>query len=195
MTSRNSIRIFSCDPALTNFGYSLLEYNLTTGHTTVIKSGTITGKSLVKSQVALQKEFEKRHIVIWELERLLQSMIIEFKPDYVVSESAFSHRFVQVYAALMLVIQAIRTATMRTLGKDIHLIAPRESKKAVSHTGAAEKVTVQHAIFNNPNVTINETKTNSIADMTEHAYDSIAAGLAFIQNYLPTLMASEKIMR
>jgi Holliday junction resolvasome RuvABC endonuclease subunit len=194
MIGRNTIRCLACDPGSVTFGWSLLEYDLTTGHVTVLKSGTILGKTLVKQQVKLQAQFEKRYIVLWELEKLLVEMITEFKPDYVVSESAFSHRFAQTFAVLTMVVQAIRTAAMRTLGRDIHLIAPRESKKAVSHNGAADKATVQDAIFNNPNITINVTKNNTIADITEHAYDSIAAGMAFVQNYLPALIACEKLI-
>ena len=188
------IRIFCTDPGLTATGWSLLEYNLTTGHTEVIKSGTITGKSLLKQQPTLQDKFEKRYIVLWELEKYLQNMIIEFAPNYVVSESAFAHRFIQAYAALVLVIQTIRTATMRTLGQDIHLIAPRESKKAVSNSGTSDKTAVQDSIFNNPLISFKGSKSsNQLPEISEHAYDSIAAGMAFIQIYLPSILAIEKI--
>jgi Holliday junction resolvasome RuvABC endonuclease subunit len=186
------IRILALDPSLTATGWCLLEYNLSTGTTVVVKTDTITGKSLLKKQVDMQSRFERRYIVLWELEKLLVTMIGDMAPDYVVSESAFMHRFVASYAALVLVIQTIRTAAMRTLGRDIHLIAPRESKKAVSDSGAADKATVQEAIDHNPLITIRRPKSNQF-EITEHAYDSIAAGMAFIQIYLPSLLAAQKI--
>lgn len=181
------VRIFCADPGLTNFGWSLLEHNRATGHTTVVRCGTITGKSLVKQQKDMHPRFEKRYIILWELERVLQEMFSEMVPTHVVSESAFSHSFIQAYAALILVIQSIRTASMRALGRDIYLIAPCESKKAVSSYGNANKESVQDAIFKNPQITILKSTKTTADPITEHAYDSIAAGIAFIQGHLPSI--------
>ena len=183
------IKVLACDPGITSFGYSLLEYNTSTGHTTVVKYGTITGKSLLKQQKELQDRFENKYIVLWELEKILMTMFAEYCPDHIVTESAFSHTFLQAYAALILVIQTIRTASMRTFGRDIYLIAPRESKKAVSDDGNANKQSVQDAIFRNPDISIKVSKNNQLDGLTEHAYDSIAAGIAFIKGYLPSILA------
>jgi Holliday junction resolvasome RuvABC endonuclease subunit len=191
--SQRIVRILAFDPGSTLCGYCVLDYNLSNGTTTIFKSGTITGKSLIKQQPKMQAHFEKRYIVLWELEKLVESLIKEYTPNYVVSESAFAHRFIQAFASLTLVIQSIRTATMKAMGRDIHLIAPRESKKAVSASGGADKALVQSSIFNNPNVIFPVVKNNIPVEMTEHAYDSIAAGLAFIQNYLPSILACENI--
>jgi Holliday junction resolvasome RuvABC endonuclease subunit len=191
-----TIRIFCADPSITNFGWSLLDYELSSGHTTVVKSGTITGKSMLKQEAELKDLYESRYVVLWGIEKLLRDMIAEFKPDYVVSESAFQHRFPQAYAALVLVIQALRTATMHTLKRNIHLIAPKESKKVVGQSGSAAKMTVQDAIFNNPHITLRPARSNGQPpEISEHAYDSIAAGLAFIETYLPGILASEKLAR
>ena len=183
------IKIFAADPGLTSFGYSFLEYNLTTGNININRFGTITGKSLLKQQKDLQNKFEKRYIILWELEKVLQEMFIELKPDFIISESAFSHTFIQSFAALTMVIQSIRTAAKNTIGKDIYLIAPRESKKAVSQDGTSNKKSVQDAIFKNPNIIIKNSKTTSLETLTEHAYDSIAAGIAFINNHLPSILS------
>ena len=184
------IKLFCTDPGLKLFGWSLIEYNTKTGHVVVVRYGTITGKSLVKSHKEMQSRFEKRYIILWELERVLQEMFLEYSPDYVVSESAFSHSFIQAYAALILVIQSIRTASMKVFGRDIYLIAPRESKKAVSEDGNSDKEAVQSAIFRNSNITI-LTKGQNSEPLSEHAYDSIAAGVAFIKNYLPSIVVSQ----
>ena len=189
MTDR-VVRLYCADPGLQFFGYSILDYNLSTGHTTVIKCGTITGKSLVKQQKEMQARFEKRYIILWELEKLLQEHFLEYSPDYIVSESAFAHSFIQAYAALILVIQSIRTASMKTIGRDIYLIAPCESKKAVSSHGTANKESVQDAIFKNPQITILKNNKSTQETITEHAYDSIAAGIAFIHGHLPSILAS-----
>lgn len=189
--SNRVIKILACDPGLSNFGWSLIEYDLTTDQKVILKCGTLTGKTLLKNQKEMQLKFEKRHIILWELEPVLIEMIKEFAPDYIVSESAFAHTFINSYAALVMVIQALRTAAMRAIGCDIYMIAPRESKKAVSADGTSDKESVQAAILRNPKITLKGNKHNPIEKLTEHAYDSIAAGVAFIQNHLPSVLASK----
>lgn len=182
------VKIFCVDPGLQSFGYSLLEYNVSSGQIVVLRYGTITGKSLLKQQKEMQLRFEKRYIILWELEKVLEALFLEHKPDYVVSESAFSYKFIQAYAALILVIQSTRTAAMKTLGSDIYLIAPRESKKAINFDGTSDKKSVQDAIFKNAQIIFQQNKNNQVEELTEHAYDSIAAGVAFIHNHLPSLL-------
>lgn len=185
------IRILAFDPGLTSCGWSLIDYDLATNHKLVSKYGTILGKTLLKNQKQLQLQFEKRYIILWELEPLIMGMIRDMAPDYVVSESAYAHSFIQSYAALVMVIQTIRTAVMRTLGSDIYLIAPKESKKAISADGTSDKASVRAAIFSNTAITIRENKHTPLEEITEHACDAIAAGVAFIQNQLPTVLASK----
>ena len=188
--AKSTVTIMAFDPGLASCGWSVLQYELTTGHTTVLKCGTITGRSLLKIEPDMQKQFEKRHIILWKLEARLTEMFETHMPDYVVAEDAFMHRFVLAYAALVLVVQTIRTATMRTLNRPLFLIAPRESKKAISADGGADKSTVQEAILRNPAISF---RSNKFDEYTEHTYDSIAAGIAFITNHLPILLSAPKI--
>lgn len=189
-TTDRILRIMACDPGLANFGWSVIDYNLTTNVKTVLKYGTITGKSLIKAQKDLLPYFEKRHLILWELEPCLIALIREYEPHYIVSEAAFSHQFPQSYAALMLVIHTLRTAAKNTIGRDIHLIAPRESKKAVSDDGTSDKLAVRDAILANPTIIIRPDRHIPLEDaLSEHACDSIAAGIAFIQNQLPSVIA------
>ena len=187
------IRILAIDPGLTNFGWSLVEYDLKTNNKTVLRYGTITGKSLLKQQKDLQVEFEKRHIIVWELEPLLIEMILEMQPNYIVVEEPFAHIYIQAYAALVIVVQAVRTAARKTIGKDIYLIAPKEAKKAISNDGTAGKIAIQDAIANNLSITIKPCKQNTPEALTEHACDSIAVAVAFIQNQLLSILASSAL--
>ena len=186
-------RILSIDPGLTNMGISLIEYDLLTNTKTILRYLTITGKSLLKNQKEMQQHFETRHIIVWELEPLIMQMVEDEKPDFVVVEEPFAHSFINAYAALVIVVQAIRTAVKKTLGRDIYLIAPKEAKKAISKDGTSNKDAVQEAILKNPSIVIKVSKQNSVEPLTEHAADSIAVGVAFIQNQLPTILASQLI--
>jgi len=186
--AKSTVTIMAFDPGLAACGWSLLQYDLTTGHITVLKCGTITGKALLKIEKGLQQRFEKRHIILWKLESLLTEMFSDYEPDYIVTEDAFMHRFVAAYAALVLVVQTIRTAAMRILDKPLYVIAPRESKKAISTDGNADKMTVQDAILRSPHITFRGPKFD---EYTEHTYDSIAAGIAFINNHLPAILVQK----
>ncbi|CAM6031535.1 unnamed protein product [Sphagnum compactum] len=95
--------------------------------------------------------------------------------------------------SLTMVIQTLRTASKIVTGKDIYLVAPRESKKAISSHGEASKDSVQEAVLADPTITIKSNKQNPVEKITEHVYDAIAHGVAFIRNHLPSVQASEKI--
>ncbi len=192
--TKSMIRLLNFDPGLTMMGWSLIEYDLITNHKTIVKQGTITGKTILKSRKDLQQTYEKKFIILWELEAILAEMMTEYDPDYVVSEDAFAHLFPQAFAALVLVIFAIRTAARKVLNKDIHLIAPRESKKAVSASGTSDKIAVQAAIGADPTISFRTLKSSQGEEITEHAYDSIGAGIAFIQNHLPSILAAEQLV-
>ena len=187
--STDKIRVMAIDPGLQNLGYSFIDYDRKTNIKTVERYGTITGKSLLKNQKELQEHFEKRHIIVWELDPIIRNLILEYKPEYVVVEEPFAHIYIQAYAALVIVVQTIRTAVRHTLGRDIYLIAPKEAKKAVSSDGTSDKNTVLESIASNQYIIIKQCKQNKEEEYTEHAGDSIAVGIAFIQNQLPSILA------
>jgi Holliday junction resolvasome RuvABC endonuclease subunit len=191
--ANHTIRVFAIDPGLTNLGWSLLEYDLRTNTKTVLRYGTITGKSLLKTQKEAQAHFEKRHLIVWELEPLLIEMFLDMAPEFIAVEEPFAHIYIQAYAALVIVVQAIRTASRKALGRDIYLIAPKEAKKAISNDGTANKDAVQDAINKNPSIIIKVCKQNTPEALTEHACDSIAVGVAFIQNQLLSILATRNI--
>ena len=187
--AKDTVRILSFDPALTVCGWSLIEYNLTTAKRTVTKFGDITGKSAIKARKNMLGVFEKRFIILCELEDTVITLINEFNPDYIAVESAFSHRFVLAYAALVLVIDTIRRASYKTQNRDIYLIAPKEGKLAISNAGTSDKDAVQHAILAHTDIVIKDTKQNPVDRLSQHAADSIAIGYAFSAIYLPIIIA------
>lgn len=189
MINNKTYKILSIDPGLTACGYSLIEYDQSTNNKIVLRYGTILGKHLLKNQKEMQSHFEKRHIIVWELELLIIKMIEEMEPDFVVVEEPFAHIYIQAYAALVIVVQAIRTAVKKTLGSDIYLIAPKEAKKAISNDGTSGKEAVLIAIQKSPDISIKPSKSNTDENLTEHACDSIAIGVAFIQNQLISILA------
>lgn len=191
MTKINNsiIRILSIDPGGMATGWAIIDYDIQTNLKTVERYGTITGKSLLKNQKDLQEHFEKRHIIVWELEPAIIEIMIEFSPQFVAVEEPFAHLYIQAYAALIIIVMAIRTAVRKTLGRDVYLIAPKEAKKAISKDGTASKDLVSESIAKNPYIIIKQSKHNKEEDLTEHAADAIAVGVAFIQNQLTSILA------
>lgn len=183
------VRILAIDPGLMNLGWSVIDYNLNDNTKTILKYDTISGKTLLKSQKNLQAEFENRHLIVWELEPALIEIFTIYKPDYIVVEEPFAHIYIQAYAALVMVVQTVRTASKKVFTKDIFLIAPKEAKKAISSDGTSGKEAVQEAIKKDKSILLDETQLVDIP-LTEHACDSIAVGIAFIQNQLPAVIAS-----
>ena len=188
MIKNSIVRVLAYDPALTKCGWSHIEYDINTGMNNVVKHGEIVGKTVLKNRKGLIGIFENSYLILCEIEDIVSQMIKDFKPDYIVVENAFSHRFPKAYASLVLVINAIRDAAFKTHGKDIFLIAPRESKCSVSGNGTSDKVAIQNAVLNHPNISIKDTKQQPLTSLSEHSADSIASGYTFTTNYLPTLL-------
>jgi len=184
------VRILAFDPGLANCGWSLHEYNTKTGQDVVVQFGTILGRQAIKARKQMAGVFENRFIILCELKETVMNMLKEFTPDFVCHEGAFQHRYPDAYLALGLVIHTIREACYLVMGWDIYSVAPMEAKKAISTDGTANKDVVQKAVVSHPKITVKDRKQNPVADMTEHAADSIAIGWAFTQNQLATILAA-----
>ena len=188
------IKVLAFDPGLTAMGWSLLAYNTDTHNIMVLKYGTIYGKNALKTRKEMHGGFTKQFITLMAYESIVSDMIRNTAPDYISVEGAFMCRFPAAFAALSAVINVIRRCAHLVTNKDIHEIAPMESKKAASATGTASKSTVQEALLTNPDIDFKSKATDHLEDMTEHSADSIACGLAFIKNKLPTIRIQAAIV-
>lgn len=181
---KNNIKILGIDPGLTNTGYNISTYSPLTGIIEVKQYDVISAIKIAKK---LNKQDYNKYGSIIPLqfyEEELNRILSAHKPDYVVSESAFyCSRTPNAFASLSLCINAIERV-LYNYGKTLYKIAPREAKVAVS-TGKANKIAVQEAILNLPDLNIKRTKSRNIENMVEHEADSIAITYAFVKNILP----------
>lgn len=189
--SAPTIRVLAIDPGSGSTGYAVLDYDLNTGHTTVLHHGVWTGARLIKERKEMQTKFSKSFIILDVYYHLFSQMMRTHQPQYVVSEGAFYHRFAQTYASLTLVIHTLRRACHDILDSDIYEVAPMETKKEVAGNHMADKVQIKDALLSRAQLTIVSEATIAIDDLSEHAYDAIAHGLTFITRELPTVLATQ----
>lgn len=190
----NRIRILAIDPGVTVLGWALLCYDLVDGNTVVSEHSVLTGQRLLKERKAMQDRFSKSFIVLEVYYQLFCQLIEEHRPDYVVSEGAFYHRFAHTYASLTLVIHTLRRACHDKLGCDIYEVAPMETKKTVTGNNMADKSQIKSALQTRQGLTILETVETPLEEISEHEYDAIGHGLAFIAKELPTVLASQTML-
>jgi Holliday junction resolvasome RuvABC endonuclease subunit len=183
-----TVKILSFDPGLTCTGWALTEYNTTTGKAFVSKRGKIEGKRALNKYKEKLVLFNKSYIQLTHLEEELFNLM-RYKPDYVVTESAFwQPGRTAAYAALVLCIHTIERVIGTNLGLPVFKLAPQCIKRIVTDHGQASKITVQEAILLNPDIELKETKQNPIEKMVEHEADAIACAWAFIKCDLPSII-------
>jgi Holliday junction resolvasome RuvABC endonuclease subunit len=179
MVDEDVVKLLSFDPGLAHMGYSCSYYYPDSGKIEVVKHGTVEGAKLLKTRKDMLKEFSKQFTILTVYEEIISDLMMWFGPlgpDFTVSESPFQGQFAQTYAALTLVVNAIRRCSYALYLKDIYVIAPRESKKAITGGGGATKEEVATAVIDNKNIVI-----TSNEELSEHIYDSIAAAYAFVK--------------
>ena len=193
MSKSPRIRILAFDPAAGEMGWAVIDVDTTTLTKTVFRYGTLRGSQLIRDHKELLQLFPKNFIIMDIIRVCVGSMIREYRPNYVVYESAFVHKFPQAYASLVLVIHSIRQACKTELGRDAASIAPMETKKAIANDHMATKDLIRQKIMRSPTIVIKPTKQNNIADANEHEIDAIAHGCAWTDLRLPTLLMSGAI--
>lgn len=190
-----SIRVLAFDPGSTKMGWALICYDLEQCSAIVPKHGLLTGQHLLKERKELQHKFSKAFIILEVYYHIFCRLIETHRPDFVVTEGAFYYRFVQAYASLTLVIHTLRRACHDTLGRDLHEVAPMETKKLVTGISMADKDQIKAALLARANLTIDDTEDAPLAEMSEHEYDAVGHGLTFIARADPYLLLAQAIAK
>ena len=185
MTNKKIV-IMAIDPGCNHLGYSRIVYDPNTNQSVVSNYGCFSASELARKEQRKDVKEYGNVISLFMCEREIENIFNEFKPDFVVSESAFVHRFPQAFASLCLCISTIERVLYRHQ-KILYKIAPREAKKAIGDSSAGKEV-VQDAIHHLPDLLVKHNKQRTENSMVEHEADSIAIGYAFIKNILPDIL-------
>ena len=189
------VRLLSIDPGLSQLGWSVSDYKLTTGKLVVHRFGGISATKLVnradrKDEV---RQFGKRVVSLNIIRSSILNLIEEYKPDYLVIEDAFYNpQFPNAYVALVQVITTIELLGYRKYNKVLFKIPPRSAKLAISGFGGSGKLNIQSAILTSDKIEFKQKRQTE--GLTEHEADAIAIGWTFCINILPSILNNESTL-
>lgn len=183
------IRVMAFDPAASEMGCCVLDYYPETDNTVVVATMTIHGRKLLKNYKNLRSEFSDAFCIQSAYYYLiLETLLPEYTPTYIVSEGAFHHKFVATMVSLTLVINAIRQAARDWYGRDVNIVAPMETKKLIAKNHMAKKDEIKEAVLKTPNLIFDQTLDHVREMLSEHEYDAIAHGYTFIHKYMKPML-------
>ncbi len=172
------LRIFSVDPATGKSGWALLELiSLAPLTIKVLETGQIDGDKLFRQKKEMAKTFQRQFCVLDALYDEYHRLVTLFKPDVVVSESAFGYTHMSALISLTLAIHQLRSVTHSVLGKDLITVPPTISKKSFTGSGAADKDAMRKAYYTVPFLI----RPEDHEDPSEHAIDAVSHGCGYIR--------------
>lgn len=193
--SKTVFRIMSFDPAISDMGVCVAEFDIEKRTFTILFTKTVSGPKFLKYYKHLRKEFKDAFCVLTALKKYLtEELIPEWKPDYIVTEGAFYHKFVATLISLTLVNDAIRNAARDTIGRDIYVVAPMKTKKSVAARGDVKgKEIIKLAITSHPMILPDNRGIGLWDELSEHEYDAIGHGFSFCaMTWMPDLYPDTK---
>lgn len=192
--SKTTIRILSFDPGLSKAGWAVGDFKLQQGHLIINRFGELaptrtTTHVHMKEQVSY---FGKRIITLSLLREMIDILFLEYKPDYVVVESAFFHpKFPTAYAALLQWMTTVELYLYHTHNMPMYKIAPKAVKFCISGHGGSGKVSVQEAILAKEDISFKQKK--QVIKLGQHEGDAIAVNYTFATESLPSLLAARNL--
>lgn len=178
------VKVLSIDPGTTITGWAMSTFNIPNNTYTVHKFGMITPTKLAKKDKEDCLRYTQQLIALDHLAIKFDELMISWKPNFVVSEDVFMNaKFANAHAALTLCLFVMSNLCRKKYHMPFYKLAPCHVKRIVTSSGTANKVSIQEAIINNPEIIVN-TKL-----MTEHEADAIGVGYTFSKQ-IPMILAS-----
>jgi Holliday junction resolvasome RuvABC endonuclease subunit len=175
------LRILGVDPATTKSGWCILE--VTSLHPLEIQikaHGQVDGQKLLRTRKEMASLFRPQFCVLDALEEFYTQLVVEHKPDIIVSEGAFGGSHMSAFLALSLAINTLRRVSRATLNKDIVEIPPTVSKLSLTGKGNADKDLMRKAYWIVPFLF----GRKSDEEISEHEIDSISHGSAYVRSHI-----------
>lgn len=171
------LRIASIDPGSNSAGFSVLDYDIETGHIHVVESRTVFGKDLIKLFGPLREKHEERFLRNMAFGDFLEEFLNEWEPFIVCSEAPYMGRFAAAFKALTEQITLLRAAVYRyDLTKPFYLYEPSPVKRTMGVKGTSgDKEAMRKALSKRTDVSYGS--GISIDDLDEHSIDSICVGI------------------
>lgn len=184
------IRVLAFDPSTKIAGYSILDYDINSDMIYLYKTGKITRAELLKDKDLLKdnEHFDKSFTVIEGIGNHVKKLLDEYKPAYVVSESAFAGSFIQALIVISSVITKIRHMCKLYNNRDLYMVAPKQTKSEITGDHNADKVKLRECLVTNRKLKLIIPKSINLDKLTLDETDAIGHGVTFIRQQLPTLI-------
>lgn len=173
-----SLRVISIDPGSNRAGYTVIDYNLTSGKKNVLYSNTMSGDALsgLYFEPYAKELYGERMTKNMSHGLFLGHLLKKYKPMLVVCEAAYAGKFINAYKALTEHVTLLRVAVYnydRTL--EFGMIEPSRVKALMGVKGnTGDKTLMTKALKKREDVLLNEI---DISSLDEHSIDSICIGI------------------
>lgn len=177
----DKIRILSIDPGSNRMGVTIADYYSFDNRLELLMVKTVFVDVTSELLHPSLKDFQSdRSLKLLTIRKVISNYLVNWSPDFIVSESPYMSKQVQAFAALTECITQIRVAAFDYLvTMEVNLIDPATVKKSVGVSGKdGDKQNMLTAVSSLPNV-INKSEVE-FKDMDEHSIDSIAVGYSFV---------------
>lgn len=179
-------RYIAFDPGSRTFGWTIIDKDVETGEIQLISAGTLKRSDLLNRSHKELIELNSESSVGWKvMTESLEELLHLYGPSAIVYESAhFKRRMVNAFKVL-----SMASAFIQMLGwhynPDMPIIPfqPNEGKVAVGvKAGDKDKTKVQEGVKSREDVFWADPDLKD--ELDEHAFDAIAIGLAYNDQYL-----------
>lgn len=190
MSTKQIIRILNFEPSLSATGWSVTDYNVSTGKVVVNRFGCIRplphmAKPVYREEV---ERFGKRLISLELLRISIIDLLKTFNPEYItVQEAEFDPRRPNAYASLLHWHCAVSLLCYQEFRMPIYRITGKTAILCVS--GYTGKMSIQEAIHSNDHISFKQKKQAEL--ITEPESTSIAMGYFFVKEQLPGILAHQ----
>ena len=187
----SDLRVITFDPSIDKMGIVVLDFTYSPFKVVEVYRSTTNGAKLERLRKYMLDRFSKSYCKLDALEEIIDNLFEEYKPDEAATESAFSYNRPAVVISLTYVIGLLRRKVHKFLDKDIHTVAPVQTKRAVTGNKDASKDQMREW-YDKCDYIVKLPGTAS-----EHEIDATAHGITYVlrdvlKTYVPELTAKEK---
>ena len=141
------IKILGIDPGINFTGWAFGLYDLNIQKVTVHQVGTIEASSIAKREHKQDFKVYSNIVSLAVYEESFKNLMIQFTPNYVVSEDAFYNpRMPNAFLSLKLCIHTIQRVLYSQYQQILYRIPPTVIKQTIWGNGSANKKAVQEGI-------------------------------------------------
>lgn len=177
------VRIIAFDPAVTVMGVAVL--SIEDGGCHVLHTQDVVGKKLLHDKEMIKIFADVPGFCVVEAYKVLVWQLLKaWKPDEVVAERAFVHKFPAALISLTLVLNAIRVSSWVVSQRDIRIISPTQTKMIITGHGDADKDMMKLGILGNTRITYDPSIDPQT--LSEHCIDAIGHGYTqYLLRHIP----------